>query len=239
MVINYYALDESNLKENEEIQRIDRNLLLLKAAWVKEVYDGLDYIEGNMSGVLIKGILKKLQNVVDDISHGLIKKIYDLFLADLRDKTIKQIDVFIKCAKLYDGSNLDELMEKYTKEYLKYDLTYKSCMKKHQKFKDLENFQINTFKHRIIQTNKMMACNGCANSDKDIVREIYKDYDTAKRELYKQIGYTQKSINLIFSDDSILKVNPIIKRPVLDVLRMGYEYAVNHLISNLKEIFNK
>ena len=106
-------------------------------------------------------------------------------------------------------------------------------------FKELKRFQINTFKHRIVQTNKMMACDGYANSDKDIVQEVYKDYSTAKKELYKQIGYTQKSINLIFADDSILKVNPIIKRPVLDVLRMGYEYAVNHLISNLKEIFEK
>ncbi|NVM00947.1 MAG: hypothetical protein HWN67_01305 [Candidatus Helarchaeota archaeon] len=239
MPFNYYSLDESKPEQKATKDRIKRNIKLLKIGWIKEVYDGLEYIEENMSGVLIKGILKKLQNVVDNISHGLIKKIYDLFLADLRDKTIKQIDVFTKCAKLYDGSNLDDLLEKYTKEYLKYDLTYKSCVKKHQNFKELESYQINTFKHRIVQTNKMMACDGQASSDKDIVREIYKDYDTAKRELYKQIGYTQKAINLIFKDDSILKVNPIIKRPVLDVLRMGYEYALNHLIENLKDTFNK
>lgn len=239
MAVTYFSLDDSDPNQRAIKNRIDRNLEILREGWIKELYDGVDYIEKNMSSVLIKGILKKLEKVTENISAGVIKKIYDIFLADLKEKTVKQIDIIIQCAKLYDRTNLNDLMEKYTKDYLKFDLTCKSCSKSHQNFKQLENFQVSTFRHRIVQTNELMLCDGGIKTDTDIIRETYKDYDIAKKELFKQIGYTRKAINLLFEDDSILKVNPVIKRPVLDVLRMGYEYALNHLISTCKEIFNK
>ncbi|MHA1298834.1 MAG: hypothetical protein ACTSO9_05260 [Candidatus Helarchaeota archaeon] len=239
MSICYNKLDESIQEEKELKKRIDRNLRILKAVWVQEVHDGLNYIEEHMGDVLVKGILKKLKKAVDPVSSGLIKKIYNIFLADLREKTIKQIDIFIKCAKLYDGSNLEDLLSKHTKDYLKFDLTYKSCNKKHKNFEKIKNCQIGTFRHRIIKTYEMMLCNGNATSDKEIIKNTYRDYNTSKKELYKQLEYTRRAINLIFDDDDILKVNPVIRRPVLDVLRMGYEYAVKHLIENLKEIYGK
>ncbi|MHA1379634.1 MAG: hypothetical protein ACTSRG_14770 [Candidatus Helarchaeota archaeon] len=239
MVICYNSLDDSVSEQKQLKKRIDRNLEILRKQWIREVYEGLDYIEEHMGDVLVKGILSKLKKAADQVSTSLVKKIYNMFLADLREKTIKQIDVFIKCAKLYDGTNLEQLMNEYTKEYLKFDLTYKSCNKKHKNFDKIKECQIGTLRHRICVTHKMMLCNGSAASDKDIIRNSYPDYITAKKHLYKQLNFTRKAINIIFEDDDILKVNSIIRRPVLDVLRMGYEYAVDHLISNLKDIYGK
>ncbi len=92
---------------------IEKNLKLMKDAWIKEISDGLSYIEDNMGEVIIESLLKsvKLSKVADTMSGPMLKQVYNIFLNDLETQTIKQLEVFIEAAKNYHGTNLDEMFD--------------------------------------------------------------------------------------------------------------------------------
>ncbi|MHA1798220.1 MAG: hypothetical protein ACTSVY_07190 [Candidatus Helarchaeota archaeon] len=217
---------------------IEHNIKIMKNAWVQEIIDGLEFIEKNMGEIVIESILKsvKLSKVADTMSAPMLKQIYNYFLKDLRDETIKQLDVFIEASKLYDGNNLDELVEQYRKKYLKHDITAQNLKKKHKNYSEIIDYQIKTFKHRIIETSMMMKVDG-ANTYEEIIKKTYPDYKTARKEMLKQISFTQKAINLIIKDMSILKIPEMLKRPVIDVLKMGYKHTLDYLLDTCKELY--
>ena len=219
---------------------IEHNIKIMKNAWVQEIIDGLEFIEKNMGEIVIESILKsvKLSKVADTMSAPMLKQIYNYFLRDLRDETIKQLDVFIEASKLYDGNNLDELVEQYRKKYLKHDITAQNLKKKHKNYSEIIDYQIKTFKHRIIETSMMMKVDG-ANTYEEIIKKTYPDYKTARKEMLKQISFTQKAINLIIKDMSILKIPEMLKRPVIDVLKMGYKHTLDYLLDTCKELYSE
>lgn len=212
----------------------------MKAAWIKEIVEGLEYIEENMGEIVIESVLKsvKLSKVADTMSAPMLKQIYNIFLKDLRDQTIKQLDVFIQVAKLYDGTNIDALVEENKKQYLKFDITAQNLKKNHKNYQQIIEYQLKTFRHRIKETAIMMKVGECKTYD-EIILKTYPDYETSKKELLKQISYTQKAINTIIKDTSILKITEVLKRPVIDVLKMGYKHTLDYLLEMSKQLYSQ
>ncbi|MHC1591287.1 MAG: hypothetical protein ACXQS8_04330, partial [Candidatus Helarchaeales archaeon] len=162
------------------MEKYHHNLQLMKSAWVHEVINGISNIEKDMGDVVIESILRsqKLKKVAQPLSGPVIKQIYDTFLKDLKEKTIKQMDVFIKAALELDSSNIDELVEKYGDKYLKLDITAQNLKKKHANYQKIIEYQLKTFRHRILETNQMMKIPN-ANSYEDIIKGTYPDLKTA------------------------------------------------------------
>lgn len=221
------------------MNQAENNLKLMKLAWVEELIKGLGNIEQDMGDVIIKSILRsqKLKRVAQPLSGPVIKQIYNIFLKDLKDKTIKQLDVFIQAAREMDTTNLEELVDKYRKDYLKLDMAAQNLSKKHRNYDQIIDYQIQTFKHRILETRDMMQIPDAKSYD-EILKGTYPTYKKARRELFKQIGYTQKAINVIISDMSILKIPEILKHPVINVLKMGYKNTLEYLTNICKDLYN-
>jgi len=218
---------------------MEKNLKLMKDAWSKEISDGLQYIEDNMGEVIIESLIKsvKLSKVADTMSGPMLRQVYNIFLNDLESQTIKQLDVFIDAAKEYNGNNLDEIFELYKKRYLKFDITAQNLKKKHKNYDEIVAFQLQTYRHRIVETANMMKV-GESTSYEEIIKKTYLDEKTAKKQLFKQIGYTQKAINLIIQDMSVLKIPEMIKRPVIDVLKMGYKHTLEYLKGTTQDLYS-
>jgi len=218
---------------------MEKNLKLMKDAWSKEISDGLQYIEDNMGEVIIESLIKsvKLSKVADTMSGPMLRQVYNIFLNDLESQTIKQLDVFIDAAKEYNGNNLDEIFELYKKRYLKFDITAQNLKKKHKNYDEIVAFQLQTYRHRIVETANMMKV-GESTSYEEIIKKTYLDEKTAKKQLFKQIGYTQKAINLIIQDMSVFKIPEMIKRPVIDVLKMGYKHTLEYLKGTTQDLYS-
>ena len=218
---------------------VEKNIKLMKASWIKEIVEGLDYIEENMGDIVIESIIKsvKLSKIANTMSAPMLKQIYNIFLKDLRDQTIKQLDVFIDVAKFYDGTNVDALVEEHKKSYLKFDITAQNLKKKHENYDKIIELQLKTFRHRIIETKAMMKV-GDSKTYEEIIKKTYPDHNTAKQELMKQIRYTQKAINLIIKDTTVLKIPELLKRPVIDVLKMGYKHTLEYLLETCKQLYS-
>ena len=219
---------------------IEKNLKLMKDAWTKEISDGLQYIENNMGEVIIESLIKsvKLSKVADTMSGPMLKQVYNIFLNDLETQTIKQLDVFIDAAKEYNGNNLEEVFDLYKKRYLKFDITAQNLKKKHKNYDEIVAFQLQTYRHRIVETANMMKV-GESASYEEIIKKTYPDLKTAKKQLFQQIGYTQKAINEIINDMSVLKIPEMLKRPVIDVLKMGYKHTLDYLKETTNELFSE
>ncbi len=211
----------------------------MKSAWVREIIFGLENVEKGMSDVVIESILRsqKLKKVAQPLSSPVIKQIYDTFLKDLKAKTIKQIDIVIRAALEYDSSNIDELMEKYRDKYLRFDITAQNLKTKHKNYDEIIEYQLKTFRHRVVETHQMMKIPD-ANTYGDIIKGTYPEFKHAKKELFKQVRYTQRAINLIIKDISILKVPEVLKTPVINVLKMGYKTTLKYLTDTCELIYN-
>ena len=210
----------------------------MKDAWIKEINDGLKYINDNMGEVILESLLKsvKISRVADTMSGPMLKQVYNIFLNDLESQTIKQLDVFIDAAREYDGNNLEVIFEEHKKRYLKFDITAQNLKKKHKNYDDIITFQLQTYRHRIVETANMMKV-GESTSYEEIIKKTYPDEKIAKKQLFKQIGYTQKAINLIIQDMSVLKIPEMLKRPVIDVLKMGYKHTLEYLKETTKDLY--
>ncbi|TXT61403.1 MAG: hypothetical protein BAJALOKI2v1_30021 [Promethearchaeota archaeon] len=218
------------------MRQIERNCKIVKEKMVEQMELALEFGRELVETELDAGLLNFIVKPV-------VKTFYDYWSEnDAREGTMEQIEVTLECGKilLNNGAaenSFDNVVEKYFPEYLAGDQASRQCKKSHKNYERLKELTKETFISQIKEVLLLLQVEKDVDTYEDLCRETFDSKQEAYNALVRQLNYTEKAIEIIEKDPSILKI-PTGKKIIIKALRKGFEATKKELMENLEETYN-
>lgn len=181
--------------------------------------------------------------ILNFIVKPVVKTFYDYWTRnDARFGTLKQIRVTLEAGKQLLLNNtsveiLNSIIEESFPKYLKADQTTHQCKTSHKNYDRLVDIARSTYINYVEQVINFLKVEGDVNDYGDLCRLAFSDKENARKNLIKQLNYTDEAISLIEEDPSILSI-PIGKKIIVKALRRGFEETKKDFLKSLDETYN-
>jgi hypothetical protein len=174
----------------------------------------------------------------------IVKAFYDYWGSrDVRSGTLKQIELTLNSGKelLMIGNsqeNFDNILNKSLQSYLKADQTTRQCNKDHKNYERITQVAKETFTNYLSEVVVLLNVKEEVNDYGDLCRSAFNPKKVAERNLLNQLNFTDRGIQIVEEDPSILKV-PVGRKIILKALRRGFELTKKELIKALNDTYNE
>ncbi|MFX1307889.1 MAG: hypothetical protein ACFFDG_13845 [Promethearchaeota archaeon] len=216
---------------------LERNYNLIKERMIQQMENsfilGRKLIDSEVDTGLLNFIVKPL-----------IKTFYDYWSKnEAKSGTLKQIRITLDCGKeiLLNGKTDQSFNKTIDDNFLKYlanDQTYLQCSKSHKNYEKLKNVAKSTFKNYLKEVVKLLEVEDEVENYGDLCRVAFPAKEIAEQNLMNQLEYTDKGIQIVEEDPSILKV-PVGRKIIVKALRKGFEETKAEFIKALDETYNQ
>jgi hypothetical protein len=176
------------------------------------------------------------------IVKPVIKAFYDYWAQnDARSGTLTQINLTLEAGKQLvlngsDESAFKSVLDTAFPRYFKSDQITKQCNKHHKNFENLRKVSYNTFENYLNEVILMLKVREEVNNYGDLCRIAFSSKEDARRNLLKQLEFTNDSIKVVEQDPSILNL-PVGKRILLTTLRKGYERTKKEFMESIEDTY--
>lgn len=222
--------------DDEKMDYLERNSKIIEEKMIEQMELALEFgrelVESELDAGLLNFIIKPV-----------VKTFYDYWCEnDAREGTMEQIEVTLECGKklLNNGAadgKFDKVVEEHFPEYLAGDQASRQCKKSHKNYPRLKELTKETFISQIKEVLMLLKVEEDVDTYEDLCRETFNSKQDAYNALVRQLDYTEKAIEIIEKDPSILKV-PTGKKIIIKALRKGFEATKRELMEDLEETFN-
>jgi len=174
----------------------------------------------------------------------IVKAFYDYWSShDVKSGTLKQIKLTLDSGKelLMIGNsqeNLNKIINKSLQSYLEADQTTRQCNKDHKNFGRIAQVAKETFTNYLSEVVAFLNVKEEVNDYGDLCRIAFKSKEIAERNLMKQLNFTNRGIQIVEEDPSILKV-PVGRKIILKALRRGFEITKKEFNKALNDTYNE
>lgn len=174
----------------------------------------------------------------------IVKAFYDYWGShDVRSGTLKQIKLTLDSGKelLMLGNsqeNLNKIINKSLQSYLDADQTSRQCNKDHKNFGRIAQVAKETFTNYLSEVVVFLNVKEDVKDYGDLCRSAFKTKEIAERNLMKQLNFTNRGIQIVEEDPSILKV-PVGRKIILKALRRGFEITKEEFNKALNDTYNE
>ncbi|NHI92027.1 MAG: hypothetical protein EAX96_05950 [Candidatus Lokiarchaeota archaeon] len=205
------------------------NQQILREQWITELDETLANIKIQTNS-FYRGIAGFLFN-------GIVSWVYSFFLSpDIREKTLKQIEVLLRAAEKFNGDE-NALINEFFNDFKVNDVGYIRCKKTHKKFPEfIERMKI-IFLHRVKSTVELINCNGGCKNHGDLIVKTYKTLENAKADLKLQLDEAEDQLDFAIKYN-LLAVNGLILPQTIKILKGEIEFRRNLFESSLIKYFN-
>lgn len=174
----------------------------------------------------------------------IVKAFYDYWGSrDVRSGTLKQIELTLNSGKelLMIGNsqeNFDNIINKSLQSYLKADQTTRQCNKDHKNYERIIQIAKETFINYLSEVVVLLNVKEEVKDYGGLCRSAFNPKKVAERNLLNQLNFTDRGIQIVEEDLSILKV-PVGRKIILKALRRGFEITKKELIKALNDTYNE
>jgi len=216
------------------LDHIERNISFFKKQLIETIDNRLAF-----GKKLIDAELKS--SPFDIIIKPIVNAFYDVYSNDARKGIIKQIDIIIKCGKMFIEKEKNEgifntEVEKMFPEYLKEDQLSNMCKKSHKNYSQLKAIIKEVFISQIKESIIMFKVNEDIHDYNGLIRAVFKTKEEAYRTLITQLDFYDECLRIMERDLSILTF-PTGRRRIFNVLKRGSEESNRDFIKTLDEIY--
>lgn len=216
------------------MDHLERNISLFKQQLIETIDNRLAF-----GKKLIDAELKS--SPFDIIIKPIVSAFYDVYSNDARKGIIKQIDIIIKCGKMFIEKETNEgifnkEVEKMFPEYLKGDQLSNMCKKSHKNYSKLNAIIKEVFISQIKESIIMFRVNEDIDDYNSLIRAAFKTKEEAYRTLITQLNFYDECLRIMERDLSILTF-PTGRRRIFTVLKRGSEESNRDFIKTLDEIY--
>ncbi len=221
---------------NKILDFLDRNYNIVKSRMITHMKSSLEFGKELIDSELNAGVL-------DFIVKPIVKSFYEIWVKnDVKNGTLSQINTVLDAAAelVREGNNqetFDGIVEREFPKYLKADQTYRNCKKDHKNYKRLEENTKQTFVNYLKRLSIMLSVNEDLENYEEIYKIAFKTEENARNHLLKQLEFTEKGIEVVEEDPSILSI-PIGKRIAIDMIRKGFEKVKSDFLEGVNSTFN-
>lgn len=178
------------------------------------------------------------------IVKPIVKTFYDFWAKnDARSGTLKQIKITLDSGKelLLNGNleqNLDKIVEENFPKYFEADQTHTQCSKTHQNYERIKQVAKETFMNYLKEVIKLLEVKDDVENYGDLCRVAFPSREIAEENLMRQLDGTEKGIEIVEEDLSILKI-PLGRKIIVKALRRGLELTKKEFIDALNDTYNQ
>lgn len=182
--------------------------------------------------------------ILNFLIRPIVKAFYEYWAQnDARSGTLKQIKITLDSGKrlLLEGNsdeNFNKILEENFPKYFKADQTSLQCNKKHKNYKRLKQVAKETFINYLKELKILLSVNEDVNDYGDLCRVAFRNQEEAKKNLMKQIHYTDEGIKIIEEDPSILNI-AVGRNLIVKALRKGFEQTKKDFTEALNDTYNQ
>ncbi|MFX1313689.1 MAG: hypothetical protein ACFFHD_13925 [Promethearchaeota archaeon] len=219
------------------MNNIERNYFIIQERMIeqmeKSIALGRKLIDSELDTGLLNFFIKPI-----------VKTFYDWWAQnEARVGTLEQIKVTLDSGKflLYNGDSdqlFDRIIEENFPKYFAGDQTSRQCSRTHKNYQRLKQLVKETFINYLKRVIKLLEINDEINDYGDLCRAAFKTKESAEENLMNQLRFTEKAIEIIEKDPSILKI-PIGKKILIKSLRRGFEQTKIEFKNALEDTYNQ
>jgi hypothetical protein len=209
-----------------------KSIYLIKREFIRELDHGL--------GKIKKLISREYSGLLTNIPSNIFYYMY--FRGEVRNNVINQIKISLKMATEYDGTNIDQLVEKYKADYLKNDLISLHCKRDHPVFAEMQEITVNNMYSRVSMLHSLIRARG--DTYESLVKQAYTTKDAVRRVLEIQLIFIDQCIELLRKNkDAIRPPNiisvelPISIETIFKIIVETYDYGLARLEQKLDKFF--
>ncbi len=215
---------------------IERNYQLIKQRMMEQMENSLirgrNLVETELDTGLLNFIIKPI-----------VKSFYDYWAQhDARDGTLKQINLTLDAGKklLLKGNSNDvfnKILNESFPKYLEADQTTRQCSRQHKNYEKLKHVSKETFINYLKEVVKLLGITDEVDNYGDLCRIAFPSKEIAKKNLMKQLDFTDQGVKIVENDPSILKL-PVGRKIIVKALRKGFDQTREEFIKALNETYN-
>ncbi len=211
-----------------------RDLILEK--FMEEFDIGMKYMKDQVRHNLYDGLTGWLLNPI-------ASWLYKIFVApSIRDHALDNFNTLLECAQEFNGNEVCmdsaiKIIEERFDELTENDPSYQRFDKKHEKAEEMIQLIKEGFAQQLLLTKKLIDSPG--ETYEEIIRNAFKTRNTFMQFTDEQLENTLRGLNLLVTENKLLKVPSLIKKQTQRLLRKGYDYTVERAYIQVDEIFPK
>ncbi|MFX1599163.1 MAG: hypothetical protein ACFFB6_01050 [Promethearchaeota archaeon] len=215
---------------------LERNYLIIKERMIEQMENSLVLGRKLIDTELDTGLL-------NFIVKPIVKTFYDYWAkSDARSGTLRQIKITLDSGRqlLLNGKTEDSFIKIVEENFLKYleaDQTYAQCSHSHKNYERLKGVAKGTFENYLKEVVKLLEINNEVKNYGDLCRAAFPLKEIAEKNLMKQLDYTDKGIQIVEEDSSILKL-PMGRKIIVKALRKGFELTKVDFIKALNDTYD-
>ena len=216
------------------MEHVERNINLFKKQLIETIDNRIAF-----GKKLIKAELKS--SPFDLLLKPIVDTFYEFYSKDARKGIINQIEIIIKCGKLFLEN--EENQEVFNSEvenifptYLKGDQLSGMCKKSHENYPRLKTILKEVFISQIKESMILFKVKEEIDDYNSLIRVAFKTREEAYRTLIKQLNSYDECLRIMEKDLSILTF-PAGRRRIFNVLKRGSEESNRDFIRNLDMIY--
>ena len=213
-------MNEDKIRFNSEI---------VKNQWIQDFDD---------TQIEIKRMIREefYQGLVAILINRLIAWAFDFFLApDIRDKAIKQFDIYLEAAAEFNDND-DEILEKYFYRYMINDVGYIRCKRNHPKFPDLKKLMKKSLLIRVIGTKELLLSSG--NTHDELFKNAHPNKDEALESILMQLKNAEENLEFAYQN-KLLNISSLIKDSTMKILRKEIAFGKQYFKEKVDELYKK
>ena len=216
---------------------IERNYHIIELRMIEQMEHSIELGRQLIETELDTGLL-------NFIVKPIVKTFYDFWAKnDARSGTLKQIKITLDSGKelLLNGNleqNLDKIVEENFPKYFEADQTHTQCSKTHQNYERIKQVAKETFMNYLKEVIKLLEVKDDVENYGDLCRVAFPSREIAEENLMRQLDCTEKGIEIVEEDLSILKI-PLGRKIIVKALRRGLELTKKEFIDALNDTYNQ
>ena len=216
---------------------IERNYHIIELRMIEQMEHSIELGRQLIETELDTGLL-------NFIVKPIVKTFYDFWAKnDARSGTLKQIKITLDSGKelLLNGNleqNLDKIVEENFPKYFEADQTHTQCSKTHQNYERIKQVAKETFMNYLKEVIKLLEVKDDVENYGDLCRVAFPSREIAEENLMRQLDGTEKGIEIVEEDLSILKI-PLGRKIIVKALRRGLELTKKEFIDALNDTYNQ
>jgi len=216
---------------------LERNYAIVKQRMVEQMENSLKFGRTLIETELDAGVL-------NFVIKPIVKTFYDYWSQnDARKGTLRQIKITLDVGmKIVKNGASEEVFKKVIfdnfPKFLNADQTYNQTKHHHKNYGKLKQAAKDTFINYLIEVTKLLAVKEDVDDYGELCRVAFKSKEQAEKNLRNQLNITEKSIKIVESDLSILKIG-LGRKIIVRALRKGFENTKQEFIEGLNDTYDQ